>query len=356
MGKKISDFMRINIGIALLRIIMTYEVVLCHFYSFDRASGFSKIASAYKNIAVPVFMILAFCFTDIKVLSSDNGKIKKRLERLLVPHLVWSFMYFVIYWVVDRINNYSLGIHRGIKGFIGMLFTGNMLNPAAWFMVDLIIITVFFLIIYRLLGERRAEVLLVILFFITIFLQYSGLWFGFIGRVLDRNVLYWPVGRLLEMMPLAIAGIALNKVDLLGRIKIMSGVYRAVLMLVSAGALYIMIRASGKGFLHLGNDFMYGGVDRMIISLLTIIVFGCISFENAPVMIYEFIVKLSKHTLAVYYMHNMIGVIIFKAGSISFLKMESDTAIASLIICAICFGIASFAYRIPSKIVKMSMS
>ena len=51
-----------NLGIALLRIWMCFEVVLCHFRTWTIKGG---ILYEFQGAAVPVFMLVAFVFCDV---------------------------------------------------------------------------------------------------------------------------------------------------------------------------------------------------------------------------------------------------------------------------------------------------
>src|SRR6185312_2542349 len=55
----------------------------------------------YFRFCVPVFIICSFFLSEKALLRSEEKKfpfIKKRLIRLFIPYIVWSMMYFFMYY------------------------------------------------------------------------------------------------------------------------------------------------------------------------------------------------------------------------------------------------------------------
>ena len=100
-----------NYGIGLLRIWMCFEVVLNHFRTWsgwpgviDKSSikGIEYVLYFYGKIVVPFFMLSAFIFCDILELVQNDNKMQKRIYRLLVPHVFWTVIYFIIYHLLEK--------------------------------------------------------------------------------------------------------------------------------------------------------------------------------------------------------------------------------------------------------------
>lgn len=68
-----------NYGLALLRILMCFEVILCHFYN-GGGSRFLFLFDVLKNYAVPVFMMMSFLLTAKIFLT----KIRFRLKNVFI--------------------------------------------------------------------------------------------------------------------------------------------------------------------------------------------------------------------------------------------------------------------------------
>lgn len=77
-----------NYGLALLRIFMCFEVILCHFYS--GGSKYLFLFDVLKNYAVPVFMMMSFLLTEKMFLAQNVDSYKQRIYRLTVPLLGWG--------------------------------------------------------------------------------------------------------------------------------------------------------------------------------------------------------------------------------------------------------------------------
>lgn len=65
-----------NYGIALLRTLMCFEVVLCHFWTTDVPKVLMPF-SVLRGLAVPVFMFLSFFFNRTYFLRIQQKQSKK---------------------------------------------------------------------------------------------------------------------------------------------------------------------------------------------------------------------------------------------------------------------------------------
>lgn len=71
-----------NYGLALLKIIMSFEVVLCHYWG--RYGEYTVLTGNYlllfswlRNLAVPVFLIISFYYLHSLAKKKDIGMYKK---------------------------------------------------------------------------------------------------------------------------------------------------------------------------------------------------------------------------------------------------------------------------------------
>lgn len=81
---KEAELKEYNTGISILKLALSFGVVLCHFYYAEGILGFLMI------IAVPSFMFISFYLTYQLLGQKDSRKFLKRVERLLIPHLFWG--------------------------------------------------------------------------------------------------------------------------------------------------------------------------------------------------------------------------------------------------------------------------
>ena len=87
-----------NYGLALLRALMCFEVVLCHFWNSD-GSRFLMPFSMLRGLAVPVFMFLSFFLTEHTFLEYNKTKAKKRIWRVIYPQIGWAIIYWLGYTI-----------------------------------------------------------------------------------------------------------------------------------------------------------------------------------------------------------------------------------------------------------------
>ena len=77
-----------NTNFSLLKIFMSFEVVICHFCVSEM-----YIAKPFKMIgswAVPTFMLLSFILTEKHFSNIKKGDLCKRIKRLVYPQIIWG--------------------------------------------------------------------------------------------------------------------------------------------------------------------------------------------------------------------------------------------------------------------------
>lgn len=75
---------RYNYGIALLKILCSFLVIMCHFeYSEENLQYI-------KTLAVPCFMMISFYLQGFKLFEGDRGYCIKRLKRQIIPFWFWG--------------------------------------------------------------------------------------------------------------------------------------------------------------------------------------------------------------------------------------------------------------------------
>lgn len=150
---KQDNINKYNVGIALLKIFMCFMVVFAHTKDISDTNFVSKLLFNFVPVAVPIFMILSFVFTDFKKITNDKDKFKKRLIRLILPQILWTIIYFVIYKLLDYKCSTNL-IHSNTD-FFYQLVLGHAYNPTLWFQIELIILTLVFGFIFWLFDEKK---------------------------------------------------------------------------------------------------------------------------------------------------------------------------------------------------------
>ena len=85
-----------NIGLGILRQVLAFLVVMTHYYKYSIfAQGYFKLIYLKTEkfyFHVPTFFIMAFYFSYKTLVSYDNKKILKRMERICLPYFLWPII------------------------------------------------------------------------------------------------------------------------------------------------------------------------------------------------------------------------------------------------------------------------
>lgn len=342
-----------NYGLAFLRIWMCFEVVIHHFRNWNGATIENlslplRVIYRYELIAVPVFMLSSFLLTNMSDLASDAVKIKKRFYRLFTPHIFWAIAYFLVYKFLDLYK--GLELEKGIKYLIWQLIFGQSLNGTEWFQVDLILITLFFLLAFK-LFDRGAIYFVWIMGYVAVFFQYSGL------NVAMFDGIKWPedflpgyltasYGRIMEMIPYAVIGILITSYGALDRIKNK----RWLVLLLTVFTLYLLFHY--KIFTTVERSFSYAGLYLILTSTASVLLFYFLPFGCIGSVPKRIICFISKYTLSVYYMHRMVATIIYNTRLQLWFRMRIGSVYDCIVIFFCCIVIGWLISIIPVKILK----
>jgi fucose 4-O-acetylase-like acetyltransferase len=90
-----------NLGIEILRMILCFWVITFHFAGNSNKVKYKILQTFYH---VPTFMLISFYFSYKAFISNDIIKYKMRLERLLIPYIIWPIIFLSISISFDSIN------------------------------------------------------------------------------------------------------------------------------------------------------------------------------------------------------------------------------------------------------------
>ena len=108
---------KINIGLASLRIYLSFLVVTSHCFFPDTKLRNNYIIKIILNTTnVPTFYIMSFYFCYKLIKLNNIKKIKMRFQRLLIPYFVWP----IIIWSFNYLLSFSyINIYRiSFKDFV----------------------------------------------------------------------------------------------------------------------------------------------------------------------------------------------------------------------------------------------
>ena len=324
----------INIGINLLKVLMAFDVILGHFCEWDNYSGvFYHFFNALVSLAVPVFVILSFYLMENCIISNNYEKQNKRLYKIIIPQIGWTFIYWFIYFLLnvnEKIN---------ISSLFWQLFTGHSMyiNPTMWFQIELIIITALFFFIFNKLGEKKGIITITILTCICLFLEVTEINRLMFGEL--RYELKYPLGRLIEMIPYASIGIYLKYFKIYERINN----YKKIVLPLSIVMFCL-------GFIipfHQYNDFGFSGFCKPYLAIWIITFAILFPFNSFPKIFKLVANQISKYTLGIYCSHRLIDTLLKIIINDYYLSINSFArCILLYLICyLLCFAIS----HIPSK-------
>lgn len=312
--------------------LMCFEVVLAHYWT-NRSNGWFLVFEKMIVLAVPVFMLISFMLTRKKIILGDKLYLKNRLIRLLYPSFIWACIYYCIYYFVGFL--FQIKTVNGISDLLWQLVTGHCprLNPAMWYIIVLCILTTLFWIIFRVMTEKKAVILISILMGISLIIQYSGInWKVFSSM---RYELAAPLGRIAEMLPYAAIGFLISYFD---GIKFCEKNPGRVIGFTIIIFCFIQYAPQAKGF-------GYEGVENIIYAVMILMLTMILPWQKFSDKASKVLRIISRYTLGIFCMHNLIGKILSEV--LTRLEISVDSFFICILIYVICYIIAWIFTLIP---------
>lgn len=189
--------------ISFLGFILSILVIYAHSYNTELFMIPSKnilysieniLASKVAQTAVPgFFMISSYLFfrnINIKVLAH---KLLRRFYSILIPYMLWNFIYYIGYFIASHIPYVSEIVGKGIISFNinGLIFAIflHKYNYVFWFILQLILLIIISPILYFILKNKYLSVIGLIF---IIFLLHTGINLKFINT--DALFYYYTAG------------------------------------------------------------------------------------------------------------------------------------------------------------------
>ena len=343
-----------NYGLAILKIWMCFEVIIVHFMDWNGETLCTlslpmRTLLRYCGLAVPIFMLSSFTLTDMSKLSKDNAKLKHRFYRLLLPHFFWAFVYFGVYTIIDKWK--GLELEHGISDLLWQLALGHSINQTEWFQIEIIVLTMLFVIIFRFLSKQNALKTSFLICLFALFIQYSGK----NGHLFD-NVIWaenfhsdyvtYPIGRFCEMIPYAVIGIMLCNSELLNILR------KQWIFTVFISFLMLCWLFKYDVFSGVEPQYGYAGLRCIVPGTVSVILFYSFPLHWLPARMKSFIRFLSKYTMAVYFIHRLIATLLYNTQLNTLLGLRTGSLYDCTIIFIICILVAWLIHQIPIKMIK----
>ncbi len=270
--KSSSSKDRVDYGISILKMLMCFVVICCHFLNGKYLEY--NIILFLERCAVPVFMLVAMFYYYNK-LEEDFGGLIKRCKKLYFPLFVWAIIYTISYLLINLIL--KVGNRVTIGDFIWQCVTGhsNAINPAMWFQMVLIIHTILVFLLFRYIENNRCFIVLFVLSVVSYMVQYSQITYAAIFSL--RYELRYPLGRMIEMIPIITLGLFVayfnQKLKLENKNRIKLVLCGILLMICSYGIYSYEVSRNIR-------DFGYSGISLAVFSVGIFFSFYSLSFTN----------------------------------------------------------------------------
>ena len=236
---------------------------------------------------------MSFYFMYKDLLSSNIKAYLKRLERLLIPYIVWPIIVFILnnyilckFIVVQKFSfndlKYQFIIGRGVLGIL-------------WFQWNLIMLTsIFFFIIY--FWKKKYLFLIQIFACFSYTIQYSGYNKKLINIL--RPEIKFTLGKFFESVPFASTGLSLASFQILNIIQ----KYKIQTLFF---CLYIFISSDKYSIItDLKFSNSYSGLIFNVRAICLIFIFSLFPSDKiSNIKIKKILRYITNYTAGVYYLH-----------------------------------------------------
>lgn len=282
-----------DINLGLLRIYLSILVVNTHCLNIQNIKNKYILKLLRNKLHVPIFFIISFYYCQNLFISKNITKIKQRFERLLIPYFSWP----IIIWILNNIIHFFLKrkVINSINDLLIQLLAGHCFMTVLWFQYNLIFTTLLMIII-QLLFKQNTTLILINLWNISYFLQFSNINYKNFSKY--NFYIKYTFGRFFEILPYCITGFILSYIKLIDTLK----KYRTQTIFIIISNFIFIIKSNI--FIRV-NGFMYQGINLYIASVSLFIVISLIPLHinKNNMAIIKIIKILSNHTSGIYYLH-----------------------------------------------------
>lgn len=280
----------INIGLQLLKIYLSYNVVNSHSLIISNVSKHLRFF-LINSLHVPTFFIMSFYFFHKTLISRDLNKLVQRFYRLLIPYLIWPFIFLIINIIISFISN--IEFPHSFINLRNQLLTGCSYIPSLWFQWDLIFETFLFIII-ELLFHKHIIFILVNIGLISYFFQYSNYNYNYFKNfIYEKKYIF---GRLCETIPFSVSGFIIGYYEIIKNLK----KYRKKTIYLVFIIFYLVYKYN---IFSIPSGFYYQSLKLQVLSLCLFIFFSFISDNYLPKYLIILIKQMSKFSAGIYYIH-----------------------------------------------------
>jgi surface polysaccharide O-acyltransferase-like enzyme len=261
--------------VEVLRILGAMAVVWAHY---------GRFRIPVVKFAVPCFVVISFFFGWRTIAAGDFARLRRCLFRLAVPFFAWG--------VVSYVVAIAQGTKSGISPLLWQMLLGHSTCMPLYYLWDVAAMTVFLFVLGRYLSGRAFWWAAGGIVLACFALQVSGLNYRLFSRLPFEAA--FPLGRLAELLPSAVAGCAIAAAATRG-----CGTLAVGLMAACVPVVLLLCGISGAkdGFGYAG-PLLLAGASGMVLAAT--------AFTSGDPRLAK-IRLLSEATAGVYFIHTIVG-------------------------------------------------
>ena len=356
---------KVNLGLNLLRVWLSFEVVADHFWHAKGLTGVMAFLFAMRSVAVPCFLLMSFYLTANRYAESDVKWLKTRFGRLCVPYFIWPLVYFAIIWVLSAVSPRFVettlsttelkfyGFDLAVNGWDLLrqwaFGIDRRLVHQFWFHGNLIFWTAgMFLLLWRVRGKNARIYALSACIMVALVMQYSPINKALFGGF-DFEVKY-SAGRLVATLPYAALALMIG----FGRKRI-AEIRGGMRVFVSLAGLFTLFFVHYSKCMPRPSGLGYQGVNLLLMALGIVTFFYFLPLDKAPKWLEAAIGTISRYCMGIYCCHLFVGWLMYTwvlpRFGVAFESFASSVWIwiASW---ALCWIIARIPGRLPKDLVQ----
>lgn len=285
-----------NFGIEILRMFLCFRIVLLHYYFSDNKY---ILMLKHNKFQVPCFFFVSFYFLYSIILQTNFKKMKLRLERLLIPYIIYPICVWILnnlMYLIIKFNRFNrlLSLYELIlqlivgKGIFGL--------GVLWFQFNLLFLSLVFFIFSNILKNSFLLSFQVIAL-ISLFIQYSEKNYKFFHQY--KTIISMPIGNIIETLTIAMFAFSLRSINIFKYLSQKRNKY----IFFSVFFLFIIFKydifSSLKGFSS-------AGIKQSIVSFLLFTIFFLSPINTLNFRILVIIQQITKFTQGIYCLHFLI--------------------------------------------------
>jgi len=328
---------KLNLGIQILRIIFSFWIVTVHCYS-QRKNENIKLFYKKMKFHVPTFIFISFYFYYNKLIKRDITKITQRIVRLLIPYIIWPFIFLIINNFCHILFDFQQFRKKlTFHDYFVQLVIGRGIYSYFWYInVTLFSTFIFTIISYIFYGHFLFIIQLLGL--ISYRIHLSSFYANF--DLKEKYFSHSNIILFIEMIPSAVLGLTFGSKNITDNLKN----HYIKHIIIHIIFLYFLFKLN---IFQIHEGYLYSGIEINTIGAInSFIIFSLFPFEKC---LHERIIciikNLSSYTGGIYYLHVILH--FYLAKIIIFIK--NRTLSGCIIIYLFCYFICFIGSRLFKK-------